>query len=258
MMLLTIDCGNTNITLGIFNDDKLCAVYRLITADAKTADEYGSVILTFLALNGMEKTAVTAVIIASVVPKLNNALREGIERYLHLKPLFIDYRLKYNLELHYAHPQEIGADRLAIAAAAHHFYPGDLLVIDFGTATTFEYISQKGGYYGGCICPGVKISADALIGKAAKLPEITLAAPQSVLADNTVAAMQAGIYYGYLGAVEYLITKYQATTGKKLKVIATGGLGKVFSQASDKIDIYDEDLILKGLKLINDLNRPAA
>ncbi len=254
-MLLVVDIGNTNITLGLYDEEKLVASYRLTTWFKRTSDEYGFMIEHFLSSAKVETEAIEDVIISSVVPKVMHSFTNSIRRYLKREPLIVGPGMKSGIVIKYDNPKEVGADRIVDAAGAHFYYGGDLLVIDFGTATTFEYIDQEGVYHGGVIMPGVEISAKALSDNAAKLPEIAINKKNSVLVKNTIDAMQSGVYFGYLGACEYIIRRFKEETKKDLKVIATGGLGKIIAQNTKLIDIYDRELTFKGLYYIYQKNR---
>ena len=249
-MLLVVDIGNTNITLGIYNENQLLASYRLTTSFKRTSDEYGFMIEHFLKSNTIKAESIEDVIISSVVPKVMHSFTNAIRRYLNKEPLIVGPGVKSGIVIKYDNPKEVGADRIVDAAGAHYFYGGDLLVIDFGTATTFEYIDQEGVYHGGVIMPGLEIAAKALSDNTAKLPEIAIKKEESVLVKNTIDAMQSGVYLGYLGACEYLIKKFKEETKKDLTVIATGGLGKIIALGTDLIDIYDRELTFKGLYYI--------
>ncbi len=254
-MLLVADVGNTNITLGVYNHDDLLGTYRLTTYFKRTSDEYGFMIINFLNAIKISVDDIEDVIISSVVPKIMHSFTNSFRKYLKKEPLIVGPGIKTGIAIKYDNPKEVGADRIVDAVAAHYTYPGDILVIDFGTATTYEYISANGTYYGGCICPGIEISAHSLASNAAKLPEIEIKPTHTVLPSNTINAMQSGVFYGYLGSVEYLIKKYKEETGKNLKVIATGGLGRIISEHTSSIDIYDPDLTFKGLKIIYERNK---
>lgn len=256
-MLLVADVGNTNITLGLYNNDELLGTYRLTTWFKRTSDEYGFMILNFLNAIQIKTDEIEDVIISSVVPKIMHSFTNSFRKYINKEPIIVGPGIKTGIAIRYDNPKEVGADRIVDAVAAHYSYEGDLLVIDFGTATTYEYITANGTYCGGCICPGIEISAQALASNAAKLPEIEIKPTHTVLPSNTINAMQSGVFYGYLGSVEYLIDKYKDETGKDLKVIATGGLGRIISEHTDKIDVYDPDLTFKGLKIIYERNKKA-
>lgn len=249
-MLLVIDIGNTNITIGIYDRDRLIASYRLTTWSKRTSDEYGFMIINFLHDSGVHAEDINDVIIASVVPKIMHSFNNSIRKYIHKEPITVGPGIKTGISIKIDNPRELGADRIVDAVGAYYTYGGDLLVIDFGTATTFEHVNAKGEYLGGCISPGIEISVQALATNAAKLPEIEIKPTSTILATNTITGMQSGIFYGYLGHTEYIIKKFKEETGKNLKVIATGGLGRIIAENTDAIDVYDPDLTFKGLKLI--------
>ncbi|NBK99532.1 MAG: type III pantothenate kinase [Erysipelotrichia bacterium] len=249
-MLLVIDIGNTNITIGIYKKDELIANYRLTTWFKRTSDEYGFMIINFLHDIGAKASDVEDVIIASVVPKIMHSFNNSIRKYIHKEPIIVGPGIKTGISLKIDNPREVGADRIVDAVGAYYCYGGDVLVIDFGTATTFEYVNKEGVYCGGSISPGIEISVQALSSNTAKLPEIEIKPTNSVLATNTISAMQSGIFYGYLGHTEYMIKKFKEELGKNLKVVATGGLGRIIAENTDKIDVYDPDLTFKGLKFI--------
>lgn len=249
-MLLVIDIGNTNITIGIYHQEDLIANYRLTTWFKRTSDEYGFMLINFMQDSNVTPENIDDVIIASVVPKIMHSFTNSIRKYIHKEPIIVGPGIKTGISIKIENPRELGADRIVDAVGAYYCYHDDLLVIDFGTATTFEYISKEGVYCGGCITPGIEISAQALSSNTAKLPEIEIKPTSSVLATNTISGMQSGIFYGYLGLTEFLIDKFKKETGKNLKVIATGGLGRSIAENTNKIDIYDPDLTFKGLKII--------
>ncbi|MDD3049087.1 MAG: type III pantothenate kinase [Bacilli bacterium] len=249
-MLLVIDIGNTNITIGIYNKDELIANYRLTTWFKRTSDEYGFMIINFLLDSDVKAEDIEDVIIASVVPKIMHSFNNSIRKYIHKEPIIVGPGIKTGISIKIDNPRELGADRIVDAVGAYYCYGGDILVIDFGTATTFEYINSEGTYCGGSISPGIEISAHALATNTAKLPEIEIKWTPSVLATNTIQGMQSGIFYGYLGHTEFMIEKFKEEIGKDLTVIATGGLGRIIAEHTNKIDIYDPDLTFKGLKLI--------
>jgi len=249
-MLLVADIGNTNITLGLYNRDKLMNTYRMTTWFKRTSDEYGFMITHFLNTCHVLASDVEDVIVSSVVPKIMHSFTNSIRRYLHKEPIIVGPGIKTGISIKMDNPREVGADRIVDAVAAHYTYGGDILVIDFGTATTYEYVNAQGEYHGGCITPGIEISAQALSSNTAKLPEIEIKPATRILSSNTISGMQAGIFYGYIGQCEYIIKKFKEEIGKDLKVIATGGLGRIISENTDLIDIYDPDLVFKGLHLI--------
>ncbi|MDO4499671.1 MAG: type III pantothenate kinase [Erysipelotrichaceae bacterium] len=254
-MLLTVDIGNTNLTLAIMNDSKVLATYRLTTTLKRTSDEYGMHIVNMLNIHNLKKEDIEGIIISSVVPKLMHSFTNAIRKYLDKEPMIVGPGIKSGISIRYDNPKEVGADRIVDAVAAHKYYGGDILVIDFGTATTFEYIDANANYYGGCICPGIEIAGQALSNMAAKLPDIEIKPTQKIISSDTIGAMQAGLFHGYVGQVEHIIEMFKKETGKELKVIATGGLGKQITKATDKIDIYDGELAYKGLEIIYKKNK---
>lgn len=254
-MLLVIDIGNTNITLGVYDDDRLVGTYRLTTSSKHTSDEYGFMIGNFLNRFNLNKEDIEDVVIASVVPKIMHSFTNAIRRYLLVEPLIVSSELKTGLTIDFENPHEVGADRIVDAIGAHELYQDDLLVVDFGTATTFELITKDGVYHGGCICPGVEIMSQALSSNTAKLPEIEIKPVERVIAKNTSSAMQAGVYFGYIGLVEKIIEQFKKETKLELKVIATGGLGRMIYENSSLIDIYNRDLTFEGLRLIYEMNK---
>lgn len=250
-MLLVIDVGNTNITLGIFKEDELIANFRMTTKTPRTSDEYGITICNILSSRKVDTADIEAVIIASVVPGIMHSLKNSIIKYLNLMPIEVGAGTKTGIKMVTANPKEIGADRVVDAVAAYDIYGGPLIVIDFGTATTYDLISGDGSFLAGVTSPGIRISADALWNETAKLPEIEIKKPSSILAKDTITSMQAGLVYGYIGQTEYIVKKIIEESGiPGMKVIATGGLGKIIAESTDIIQIYDPTLTLKGLRII--------
>lgn len=250
-MLLVIDVGNTNITLGIFKEDELLANFRMTTKTPRTSDEYGITICNILSNRKVDTADIEAVIIASVVPGVMHSLKNSIIKYLNLIPIEVGAGTKTGIKMVTANPKEIGADRVVDAVAAYDIYGGPLIVIDFGTATTYDLISGDGSFLAGVTSPGIRISADALWNETAKLPEIEIKKPSSILAKDTITSMQAGLVYGYIGQTEYIVKKIIEESGiPGMKVIATGGLGKIIAESTDVIQIYDPTLTLKGLRII--------
>ncbi|NJP40504.1 type III pantothenate kinase [Oscillospiraceae bacterium HV4-5-C5C] len=256
-MLAVIDIGNTNITLGLFDGSRLCANYRLTSGVKRTSDEYGFLLTGFMNNAGVSAAQIEAVVISSVVPKIMHSFTNSIRKYLNTEPIVLGPGLKTGIAIKTDNPRELGADRIALAAAAHYVYGGELLVIDFGTATTFDYVSARGEFMGGAIAPGLEISAGALSAKAAKLPEIEIKAVTEVCGKNTIASMQAGVFFGYVGLTESIIARFKKETGKPLKIIASGGLGKLIYDNSPCIDVYNPTLIFDGLRIIYEKNRHA-
>jgi len=255
-MLLTVDVGNTNITFGVYDKEELTQSFRLMSASLQTSDEYGVKILGLLMYNGVRKEDIDGAIVASVVPNVMHALTGSIERYLGVKPIIVAPGLKTGIRIVTENPREIGADRIVDAVGAYEKYGGPVLVLDFGTATTYDLIGEKGEFLAGITAPGIRISARALWEDTAKLPEIEIKKPASILAQNTVTSMQAGLVYGQIGQTEYIVNKVREEAGLKgMKVIATGGLGSIIADETDIIDVYDRTLTLDGLRLIYEKNK---
>lgn len=251
IMLLVIDVGNTNITLGIFKGEELLGDFRMTTKFLRTSDEYGILILALLETKGVTPNDVEAVILASVVPGIMHSLKNSIMKYFNIKPFEIGTGTKTGIKITTANPKEIGSDRIVDAVAAYELYGGPLIVIDFGTATTYDMITEDGAFMAGITSPGIRICANALWNETAKLPEIEIKKPKSILAKETISSMQAGLVYGYIGQTEYIVRKMiEESQLPDVKVIATGGLGKIIADETDVIQIYDPMLTLKGLKII--------
>ncbi len=250
-MLLVVDVGNTNITLGLFDGEKLNATFRMTSKAQRTSDEYGVLLVNMIAQKGMDISRITDVIIASVVPNIMHSFVSAIIKYLGRKPFIVGPGTKTGIRIVTGNPQEIGADRIVDAAAAYFLYGGPVLVLDFGTATTYDLVTENGSFAAGITSPGIGISADALWNQAAKLPQISIRKPESILARDTISSMQAGLVYGYIGQTEYIIDKVKEESGiNDLRVVATGGLGKMIADETDHIDIYDPELTLQGLRII--------
>jgi len=255
-MLLVIDVGNTNITLGVFEEMNLIANFRLTTQTARTSDEYGLILCELLKAKNINKEQITSVTIAYVVPKLMHSLSSGIIKYLGITPLIVGIGTKTGIKIAAVNPKEIGADRVVDAVAAYEIYGGPVLVIDFGTAITYDLITADGSFIAGVTSPGLRIAANALWKETAKLPEIEIAMPDTILAKDTVTSMQAGLVFGCIGQTEYIVKRMLKEAGiENCKVVATGGLGKIIADATDVIEIYDPNLTLKGLKIISDKNK---
>lgn len=256
-MLLTVDIGNTNITMALIDDR--CSIegtFRITTKNKRTSDEYGMIIVDFCKLNNVKVEEIDAVIISSVVPKVMHAFTNSIRKYIHKEPLIINHKLNTGIQIKTDFPNEVGADKIVDAAAVYKIYGGNSIIIDFGTATTFDYIDENGNFLYNVIVPGIEICAQALWSQAAKLPEIEIVKPDSVLGTNTESSMKAGVVYGYIGSAEYIITQMKKEIGRNdIKVIATGGLGRVIFNETEMIDIYDPDLAYRGMKVIYDLNK---
>lgn len=261
-MLLVVDVGNTNTVLGLFEAKpaaagaprKLIAHWRVSTNKSQTVDEYGVLFRNLFAMNGIEVSSVQGIVISSVVPPLDSTLREVCECYFQIKPLFIEPGVKTGMPVHYDNPAEVGADRIVNSVAAFEKFGGPCIVVDFGTATTFDVVSPKGEYMGGVITPGIGISADALFERTARLPRVDIRKPPSVVATNTVNSLQAGLYYGYIGLIDGIIERLEAELGSDVKVVATGGLAQLMGGGSKYIREVDDLLTLEGLRIIYERN----
>ncbi len=252
-MLFAIDVGNTNITVGLFEGKELVKQFRMITKTSRTSDEYGVFFRQWLTVNGFGDAEIKDVIISSVVPNIMHSLTSGIIKYFDTNPLIVGPGIKSGIRLAIHNPKELGADRLVDAVAAYEMYGGPVIVVDFGTATTHDLVLGDGTFSAGVTSPGIRLAASALWTGTAKLPEVEIAKVDTVLGKDTVSSMQAGIYYGYVGQTEYIIKQIKKEAGlSDIKVVATGGLGKLISEATDSIDIYDPELTLHGLRIIHD------
>lgn len=255
-MILVIDIGNTNMTLGVFEGETLKATFRIMTKTPRTSDEYGVVITQLLQNRGINAMELEGSIVASVVPDVMHSLTGGLVKYTGTRPMVIGPGIKTGLRIVTEDPRAIGADRIVDAVAAFEKYGGPVLVLDFGTATTYDLITEKGEFTAGITAPGIRISAEALWTQAAKLPNIEIKKPRSILAQETITSMQAGLMYGQIGQTEYIVRKVREESGiGNLKVVATGGLGRLIADETDAIDIYDSSLTLDGLRIIYGKNR---
>ncbi len=254
-MLLAMDVGNTNIKLALFEGKEMRSSWRISATIARTADEFGIAFRDIFSAHGYTFSDVNSIIISSVVPTLNYTLEHACTYYMHIKPLMVSSLVQTGLTITYAVPKALGADRIASSTAAFHLYGGPCIVVDMGTATTFNAISAKGEFLGGAIAPGMKTSLDALVSHASQLPLVELSLPSSPIGTNTITNMQSGIIYGYRGLVENIVKEIKKELGGEAKVIATGGMTSVIlSDKTEFIDYYDRALTLKGLRIISDLN----
>ncbi|MGH9530239.1 MAG: type III pantothenate kinase [Terriglobales bacterium] len=267
-MLLVLDVGNTNTVLGVFDrgsksDDtnsrqyaRLAANWRVATVVTQTVDEYGVLFRNLFAMGNVEVKSIGGIVISSVVPPLDSVLRQVCEKYFGAMPLFIEPGVKTGMPVYYDNPAEVGADRIVNSVAAFQKYGGPCVVVDFGTATTFDCVSRKGEYLGGVISPGIGISADALFERTARLPRVDIRKPSSVIGSTTVGSLQSGLYYGYLGLVDGILALLLSELGKGTAVVATGGLAPLIGTDSKYIKHVDDLLTLDGLRIIWDLNAP--
>ena len=255
-MLLAIDIGNTDFTIGIFQEKKLCDTFRMRTKINRTSDEYGVFILNTLQYKGYEAKDVEDVIISSVVPAVMHSFNSAIIKYFGVKPVVVSAGIKTGIRIVTENPRQVGPDRIVDAVGAYPLYGGPAIVVDFGTATTFDVIGPDGTFEAGVIAPGIRTSAQSLWGEADMLPAIEIRKPNSILAKETITAMQAGLVYGQIGQTEYIIKRMKEESGyPDAKVIATGGLGKMIANETDMIDVYDSQLTLKGLRFIYEKNK---
>lgn len=257
-MLLAIDVGNTNTVFGVHDGEKWVNQWRSATDSRKTADDYASWLLRLADLDGVDLSKIEGCIISTVVPQAQFHFRNLARRYLKLEPMIVgDKALKSGVDIRIRRPEQVGADRVVSALGAHVKYPGNLIVIDSGTATTFDIVADDGGFEGGIISPGINLSMRALHDAAAQLPRIAIQKPEHVIGQDTVSAMQSGIFWGYIDLIDGLVRRIKTEYGKPMSVVATGGVASLFEGASETIDYYDQDLLIRGLLEMYRLNRKA-
>lgn len=253
-MLMAIDVGNTNVDIGVFKGHELYVKWDLSTDVYRPSDEYAVMLLSLLAQKGLSPSDITQAAICSVTPPLVPTLKQMCQRYFEISPLVVGAGIKTGINILMDNPREVGADRIVNAVAGHNLYGGPLIVIDLGTATTFDVVSQKGDYLGGAISPGIKITMEALFQRTARLPRMELARPKNVIGKDTISAMQSGVLFGYVSLIEGLVFRIQQELGTKAKVIATGGFSELLGKETKVIEIVDPYLTLVGLRIINELN----
>ncbi len=249
-MLLALDAGNTNITIGAFNGTELAGRWRLRTIREQTADEWGVLMRNLFSLAGLDLAAVHGVIISSVVPAVDQPLEAMSERYFHRKPMFVTSQTDLGLAVRYDNPREVGADRLVNGVAGYRKYGGPCIVVDLGTTINFDIVSKAGEYLGGVICPGIGMSISGLFAKTARLPMVDFREPEKLIGSNTVGSITSGLYYGFVGMIDGIAERVIAELGPETKAVATGGQGALIVEASRFVKIYDQDLTLEGLRLI--------
>lgn len=250
-MLLAIDIGNTNITIGLFDHDKIEGTFRMTTKIPRTSDEYGIFFYNILHSKGRHRQDIDAAIMASVVPDVNHHIINGLIKYFNINPIVVGPGIRTGIKIAISNPKEVGADRIVDAVAAYEIYGGPVLVVDYGTATTHDLILEDATLIGGVTSPGIRISAHALWQDAAKLPKIEIKKPKHILGKDTISSMQSGLIYGHIGQTEYIIRKIKEEVKlDKMTVVATGGLGKVICDTTDSIEFYDPNLTLKGLNIL--------
>ncbi|WP_088105915.1 type III pantothenate kinase [Halalkalibacter urbisdiaboli] len=253
-MILVVDVGNTNIVFGVYEGKELLHHWRIATSRQKTEDEYAMTLKAFFDHEGLTLNMIEGIIISSVVPPIMFSLEQMCKKYFHIQPMIIGPGIKTGLNIKYENPREVGADRIVNAVAAIQLYGSPLIIVDFGTATTYCYVNEEQQYLGGAIAPGISISTEALYTRASKLPRIEIAKPSQIVGKNTVHAMQAGIFYGYVGQVDGIVNRLKEQAKTNPTVIATGGLATLIAEETTSIDVVDRFLTLKGLQMIYEKN----
>lgn len=255
-MIIVIDVGNTNTEMGVFSGDQVLCSWRFMSKTPRTSDEYAVIFRGFLENDDINVKEIENIIVASVVPNIMYSMINGIKKVFHMEPVIVGPGIRTGMPILTSDPAELGADRIVDAVAAYTIYGGPCMILDFGTATTFDFVNADGAFVAEVTAPGIQISAEALFRNAAQLPSIAIEKPPSILAKDTVTSMQAGVVYGYIGQVDYIISKMLEETGcPDAKVIATGGYGRMFTDEVKRIDIFDPQLALKGLKIIYEKNK---
>jgi type III pantothenate kinase len=253
-MLLALDAGNTNITIGTFDGVRLAGRWRLRTIKEQTADEWGILMRNLFSLSSLDLAAIDGVIISSVVPAVDQPLEAMAERYFHRKPMFVNYETNLGISVRYDNPREVGADRLVNGVAGFCKYGGPVVVVDLGTTINFDIVSENGQFLGGVICPGIGMSISGLFARTARLPMVDFREPEKLIGSNTVGSITSGLYYGFVGMIDGILERLAAELGPSMKAVATGGQGNMIVRSSKWVRIYDEDLTLEGLRIIWERN----
>lgn len=253
-MILTMDIGNTNIKVALFEGRHMCEYWRVATSRTYSSDEYGIILSSMFANKGVKMGDVRGIIISSVVPTINFTIEHMCQNYFHMDPMWVIPGVKTGINIKYENPRELGSDRIANAVASYTLYGGPCIYIDFGTATSFGVVSKDAEFLGGCICPGLKVASEALTNGTAKLPHVELVRPERVINKTTISNIQSGLIYGYVGQVQFIVNRMKDELGQNAKVIATGGLARLIAPDSKVIDEIDGSLTLKGLEIIYERN----
>ena len=256
-MLLALDVGNSNVTIGAFEGDKLAGRWRLRTIHEQTADEWGILIRNLFSLSSLDLAAVDGVIISSVVPVVDQPLEAMAERYFHRKPLFVNYKTDLGITIRYDNPREVGADRLANGVAGYRKLGGPVVVVDLGTTINFDIVSADGVFLGGVICPGIGMSISGLFARTARLPMVDFREPEKLIGSNTVGSITSGLFYGFVGMIDGILERLRSELGEKLQTVATGGQGQLITRSSRWVKRYEPDLTLEGLRFIWERRRPS-